>query len=92
MGLEKEYLKELVTRFEFSKIYESLEKLKNISVLVIGDIILDYYVFVGLKGRAIKDPILSTEYKNHEIYAGGILAITNHLSTFVKNIKLVTTI
>jgi rfaE bifunctional protein kinase chain/domain len=86
----KNYVKKIASKFEFSQINELLNKLKNLSVLVIGDTIIDHYIFVGIKGRAIKDPILSVEYKNREIYAGGILAIANHLANFVEKIKLVT--
>ena len=84
------YLKTMASKFEVSQIQELLDRLNPLSVLVIGDTILDHYVFVKPKGRAIKDPILSVEYKNREIYAGGILAIANHLSDFVSKIKLVT--
>ena len=43
-----------------------------------------------IKGRAVKDPILSAEYKTQELYAGGILAIANHISSFVEHVHTVT--
>ncbi|MBU0758131.1 MAG: hypothetical protein KKF44_08740 [Nanoarchaeota archaeon] len=64
--------------------------LSSLSVLVIGDTIIDHYIFALPKGRAVKDPILSVEFKYQEKYAGGILAIANHISSYVKEIKLVT--
>ncbi len=67
-----------------------LKRIGKLKVLVIGDTIIDKYVFVRPKGRAIKDPILSVGYVSHESYAGGILAIANHLSDFVDSITLVT--
>ena len=67
-----------------------LKRIKKLNVLLIGDTIIDEYVFVSPKGRAMKDPILSVEYKNKEIYPGGILAIANHLSDFVNKIKIIT--
>src|SRR3989338_5473062 len=69
---------------------ESFEKMKNLNVLVIGDTIIDEYYFTDPKGRTIKDPILSVDYVRHERYAGGILAVANHISNFVKNVRLVT--
>ncbi|HJX05220.1 MAG TPA: PfkB family carbohydrate kinase [Candidatus Nanoarchaeia archaeon] len=87
-----EYLKQVKKKINLEHIKSHLEKLKDLNVLVIGDTIIDEYVFVGLRGRAIKDPILSTEYKFHEAYAGGILAIANHISSFVGKVKLVTLI
>ncbi len=77
-------------KVSYRDVLDKLSHLKNINVLVIGDVIIDQYVFAKQKGRAIKDPILSTEYVNHETYAGGIYATANHMSSFVKSIKLVT--
>ena len=79
---------------EKAKIVENaksiFDKLKDLNVLVIGDTIIDEYYFTDPKGRTIKDPILSVDYVRHERYAGGILAIANHVSNFVKNVKLIT--
>lgn len=86
----EDYLKKVVNTFKFEQITNLLDKAKGLKVLVIGDTIIDHYVFVALKGRAIKDPILSAEYRDREVYPGGILAIANHISNFVNKIKLVT--
>ncbi len=76
---------------EIIKITKSgLDKIKNLNVLVIGDSIIDEYYFTSPKGRTIKYPILSVDYIRHERYAGGILAIANHISNFAKNVRLVT--
>lgn len=66
------------------------KQLRNIKVLVIGDSIIDEYVFALPKARAVKDPILSTAYQGREFYAGGALAVANHLSGFVDKVNLVT--
>ena len=68
----------------------ALSKAEKFKVLIIGDTIIDEYVFVNPKGRATKDPILSVDYVSKERYAGGALAIANHLSEFVKEINLIT--
>jgi bifunctional ADP-heptose synthase (sugar kinase/adenylyltransferase) len=69
-----------------------IHELGDIKIFLIGDTIIDKYVFVLPKGRAIKDPILSVDYCYDEIYPGGILAIANHLSEYVKEISLITVI
>ena len=89
---QQQYISETKKKFDLKRIETLLKKIKNINILVIGDTIIDEYVFVTPKGRAIKDPILSVEYINQESYAGGVLAVVNHLSTFVNNIQLVTVI
>jgi bifunctional ADP-heptose synthase (sugar kinase/adenylyltransferase) len=85
-----EYIHKMKGKYPVSAILKELEKVYDLRVLVIGDTIIDQYTFVQPKGRAIKDPILSVEYLSEETYAGGILAIANHISTYVNNVKLVT--
>jgi len=89
-GEAKNYLGQVKKRLSLEHIKNHLEQLKDTKVLVIGDTIIDEYVFVLPKGRAIKDPILSVEYQYHEEYPGGILAVANHISDFVNKVKLVT--
>src|SRR4030042_3163673 len=86
----RKYVDTIRKSFNLEDIKRLIGHLSNLNVLVIGDTIIDEYVFVWPKGRAIKDPILSTEYKYQEAYAGGVLAVANHISNFVNNVKLVT--
>src|SRR3989339_597826 len=86
----EQYIKQIQANYDLKYIESLLNRFENINVLILGDTILDQYTFVKLKGRAIKDPILSTEFQEQESYAGVVLAIANHISNFVKNIKLVT--
>ena len=88
----KNYIKSIKERFPISRIESSLKQLKKLNVLAVGDIIIDIYTFVSPKGRAIKDPILSTGFEHEEKYAGGILAVSNHLSSYVNKIELVSLI
>jgi len=92
MESTNEYIARIKSKFSFEQIADCLEKPGRLKVLVIGDTILDKYVFVQPKGRAIKDPILSVGFKSAETYAGGILVIANDIKDFVKEIKLVTLI
>ena len=85
-----EYLKDVKEKFPLTEIQNILGSLSSKKVLVIGDTIIDEYCFVEPKGRAMKDPILSVDYVNEESYAGGILAIANHISNFAKKVKVVT--
>tara|TARA_Y100000034_G_C6874333_1_gene399613 strand:+ start:786 stop:1817 length:1032 start_codon:yes stop_codon:yes gene_type:complete len=90
METSEKYIKKFKGKFSSGDIRKSVESFEGLKVLAIGDIILDEYVFVHPKGRAIKDPILSVSYDNHETYAGGILVIANHISDFVDSVKLIT--
>ena len=90
--MDKKYIDKIKKKFGLKRIECDLDKLKSLNVLVIGDAIIDEYIFVIPKGRAIKDPILSVEYENHEIYPGGALAIAGHISSYINKVKLVTLI
>src|SRR3989344_2732869 len=85
-----EYLKNIKNRFTLLEIKSILDSFRDKKVLVIGDTIIDEYCFVEPKGRATKDPMLSVEFMHEERYAGGILAIANHLSNFVDQLSLIT--
>jgi len=65
------------------------EKVKKLKVLLIGETIIDEYVFVTAKGRATKDPILSTGYISDERYLGGVLAPARHLSEFIDEVHVI---
>lgn len=83
-------VEEMKLQYPPEKIRQMLDSFRNIKTMVIGDAIIDEYYFTVPKGRATKDPILSVDYVSHEAYAGGALAIANHLSNFVNELVLVT--
>ena len=87
---QKEYISSIKNKFNYEEFLKKLDSSKNLKALIIGDSIIDQYVFVLPKARAMKDPILSTHFKKEEDYAGGVLATANHLSSYVNQIKLVT--
>jgi rfaE bifunctional protein nucleotidyltransferase chain/domain len=75
----------------FARIEEILEKLSRESVNVVGEPIVDTYRFCLPENISSKSPSVSAKYVYEENYAGGSLAIANHLSDFVKNIDLMMT-
>lgn len=90
---EKErYINNFKKKFNFEYLSRNLNSLKNLRVLCIGDAVIDTYAFVDPKGRALKDPILSTRFEREENYAGGVLAVANHLSSYLDKLSLITLI
>ncbi|MDW3651067.1 MAG: PfkB family carbohydrate kinase [Bacteroidia bacterium] len=67
-----------------------IDGLSDAKVLVIGDTIIDEYFYVRPLGKSSKSPTLSTLYKRAEKFAGGVLAIANHLKEFAGDVHLVT--
>ena len=66
-----------------------LNKLKKGKVLVVGEIIIDEYNFFESVGKAGKEANLVVHETYKEKYLGGIGAIANHVSSFVKKVKII---
>ncbi len=88
----KDYLKEISPRFSFDDIRSYIERMQSIKILVVGDIIIDQYIFCTIQGLSAKDRALSALYERSEEYLGGVLAIARHLSNFSNNVSLCTMI
>lgn len=86
----KDYIQEMKSRYSFNDIKEYIEHMKDIRILVIGDVIIDQYVFCNIQGLSQKDRALSALYDRTEEYLGGVLAIARHLSSFSNNVTLCT--
>jgi rfaE bifunctional protein nucleotidyltransferase chain/domain len=87
----KDYLSIIRQMTTFEKIKNDFDKISEYRVLVIGDIILDEYTFVQPLGKASKSATITAKKLNSELYAGGVLAVANHISNFVKEVTLVST-
>jgi len=85
----KDYIKKLKTNFGSKDIINALKDLNDINVLIVGDVILDEYVFCKAMGKPEKAAIVSTKFLYNEIYAGGSLAVANHIAGFAKSVHLV---
>lgn len=73
-------------------IYEHFKKIKNLKVLIIGEIILDQYTYVETKGTSPKSSTLSSTIDHSETMPGGTLATYKFIKQFCKKVKLVSPI
>ncbi len=71
----------------FEKLFSNFNKLK---VLIIGEAMIDEYVFCDTLGKSGKEPVLALREMKSERYIGGSLAIAQNVSQFCKNTKLIT--
>ena len=86
----KDFIVELFNKYSYSDIVAKLEEFKDLNILVIGETIIDEYIFTTAMNKSNKEPIIASQYKYQEKYAGGILAVANHLANFSNNVKLIT--
>ena len=59
-----------------------------IKVLIIGETIIDQYVFCEALGKSGKEPVLVLRDLKTEEYLGGAAALSRHISTFCNEISL----
>ena len=86
--LQKEFLGDLKKKYSFNEIYEYINRLANLKVLLVGETIIDEYVFCDTIGKSGKEPVLVNQKINSEKYAGGILSIANCVSEFCNEGKI----
>jgi len=85
---QAEYLEIITRKYTSEMITEYIDTLKNIKVLIVGEVIIDEYVFCNTIGKAGKEPVLVNQKLGSERYAGGTLAVANHISDFCEEIKI----
>lgn len=67
-----------------------LAKVADLKVLVVGDGIIDEYIYVKPIGKSIKENIISTAYEGEERFKGGVWAGANHIRDFCKQVDVMT--
>ncbi len=84
------WLKSFRKKYSSDDVIRYLEAASHVKALVIGEAIIDEYVFCDGLGKSTKDPILAFRYNATERYLGGSLAVANHLAGFCGEVGLLT--
>lgn len=74
------WLESLKKRVSAEEIRSWVEKMGELKVLVIGEIIVDRYVFCDALAKTSKEPVLAFLEKSHEEQLGGSVAIARHVA------------
>ena len=85
----KDYLSDLSDRFSADYIIRAIESARSLKVLVVGEAIVDEYQYCEAIGKSSKEPVLAVKSVSSEKFAGGILAVGNHVAGFCDNVGLV---
>ncbi len=86
----QEYLHEVRRRYRAEQVIDRMRSLSDLRVLVVGEAILDQYCYCIPLGKSPKETIVATKFSSEEHFAGGSLAIANHLAGFCREVTLVT--
>ena len=85
---QETFIKNVLNSPNFDEIKTMMDKLKNLNVLVVGETIIDQYIFCEGLGKSGKEPVLVLRELQMDKQAGGAAAIARHLSDFCGNISL----
>jgi rfaE bifunctional protein kinase chain/domain/rfaE bifunctional protein nucleotidyltransferase chain/domain len=85
-----EYLADFPARYCVDDVLGYLQSARSLKVLVVGETIIDEYLYCRTIGKSGKEPILAAQYMHAEKFAGGILAVANHIAAFCDQVRLLT--
>lgn len=79
------------TKLEFKQITKEsikkyFDKIKALKVLVIGETIIDRYVFCETVGKSGKEPMLVLKEEREDSFVGGAAAVASQISAFSKKV------
>lgn len=86
----KQFLEQFREKWSDKEIHRIVESLADLNVLVIGDAIIDQYHYVSPLGQTGKGNALAVRYENDEQFAGGSIAVANHIAGFANSVTLLT--
>ncbi len=84
------YLYDFRKRYKSQEIIRFLEGARLLKVLVVGEAIVDEYEYCEVLGKSGKEPVLVGRYLSKDAFAGGVLAIANHVAGFCDQVGLLT--
>ena len=86
----KKFLKNFKKNNNFESIRNLLMKISSKKILLLGETILDEYIFTKTMAKSPKEEIISVQELNKEIYLGGILASASQICEFPKETHILT--
>ena len=87
---QKIFISKIKKKYSLNQILSIIESLSNSNLTLIGETIIDEYIFCDALGKSGKEPVLVVEEKNSIQYLGGIGHISNNISNFSNKIKVFT--
>lgn len=85
----REFLRDFRDRWPEKEVRQMIASLANMKVLVVGDAIIDQYHYTSPLGQTGKGSFLSVQYQSDEQFAGGSIAVANHVAGFANKVTLV---
>jgi sugar/nucleoside kinase (ribokinase family) len=84
------WLKEQINYFGEEIFHECLKTLENSNILILGEAIIDEYIYCDALGKVTKDPLIAFEKITKHEHFGGVLAVAKHFSGLGINVNVIT--
>jgi bifunctional ADP-heptose synthase (sugar kinase/adenylyltransferase) len=84
------YLADFGRRHPASEVLDYVQNAKGLKVLLVGEPIIDEYVYCEAIGKSSKEPTMVVKRLSEEKFAGGILAAANHVAGFCDEVACIT--
>lgn len=85
----KNYLAGFTSANGVDQVLGYLDTARKLKVLVIGETIIDEYLYCETMGKAGKEPVLAARHLNSERFAGGVVAGVNHVAGISDHVELI---
>jgi rfaE bifunctional protein nucleotidyltransferase chain/domain len=86
-GSIRSFCQSLAERLPPAGLRESVERLSQLKVLVVGDTIIDQYATIKVQGLTSKNRMISGRFLRQETYLGGALAVLRHVREFCPRVR-----
>ncbi|MCE2725320.1 MAG: PfkB family carbohydrate kinase [Planctomycetaceae bacterium] len=83
------YLTDFARRHPAREVLDYVERARGLKVLLVGEPIIDEYVYCEAIGKSSKEPTLVVKQLASEKFAGGILAAANHVAGFCDQVAVI---
>jgi rfaE bifunctional protein kinase chain/domain/rfaE bifunctional protein nucleotidyltransferase chain/domain len=84
-----EYIDRFCKTHSSSELVGYLTNAAKLKVLIVGETIIDDYHYCETLGKSGKEPILAVRYQSREQFAGGAIALANHVAGFCDQVDLI---
>ncbi len=87
--LQKKKINKIKKKTNFNLIKKTIDNFKKLKILVVGETIIDQYIFCETLGKSGKEPMLVLRELKKEQYLGGVLSIARNLYNLSSNIDVI---
>ena len=85
---QNKFIQNLKKKIKINQILDKIKDFKKLKIVVVGEMIIDQYIFCNAIGKSGKDPVLMLNELYAEKYIGGVGAIARNLSSFCNKISI----